>query len=477
MKPLHIALLALASQSVFIWPAPVQAQMPIQKQTVAQSGAARVAPERQGSALRLSGSNPMGSRLARDLLVAYGLQARLTSMQEQPGLVPEETTILMQSSEAARTLRGEVRAHGSQFAFADLLSGSADIGMASRRVTATEAKHLAAARIGDMMRIENENIVSLDGIAFVVHRANAIPALSTSQLRSLMSGAITRWSEVGGADIPVTVYAHERNSAEVDLVNDRILGHGRGLARNAVRFEFSEDLADAVAADPGGIGFVGMAYTRNARAMPIASDCGLPPAAPTLFQVKTEEYPLARRLYFYTADKRAPLVDDFMRFVLSESAQATIEHAGFASLEPVFVPSPLLGSQLEAAPSDRLEAQSRVLQDAVRNARRLSITFRFEARKATLDSRAMADLLRLQRWTQQAGAGRSLALVGYSSTDGDFDANVELSRQRVREVEARLHSLGVTPEVSIGVGPLGPVACDNSPEGANLNRRVEVWVR
>ena len=110
-------------------------------------------------------------------------------------------------------------------------------------------------------------------------------------------------------------------------------------------------------------------------------------------------------------------------------------------------------------------------------AQRLSVTFRFELGKATLDNRASRDLDRVRDWTKQAGAGRSLILIGHSSSDGDFGSNVALSLHRAREVDAQLRALGVVPEATHGVGPIAPVACDTSAEGANLNRRVEVWIR
>ena len=429
------------------------------------------------SSLRLSGSTPMGSRLARELVIAYGARNRLTGVREEFGASSEEMTFVMTASEAARTLNGEVRAHGSPTAFLDLLNGTTDVGMASRRINMAEAKALAAANLGDLLRPGNENVVSMDGVAVIVHRDNPVRSLSIHQLRDLLSGATSNWSSISGQDRLVVVYAPQDRSGTTDLVKQKVLTGGSSFGKGSVRFVADPDLADAVAADPAAIGLVGSAYTRNARVVPVAGECGLPPALPTAFGLKTEEYPLSRRLYFYVADKHTPMVEDFLKFALSSDAQTAIARAGFAGLDPEL--GPPLPPNAEPPPGSPPAAvtHSQTLRETLRGARRLSVTIRFDLAKVTLDSRAVADLDRLAVWARGAGAGKSLILVGHSSADGEFDANVMLSRQRAREVEARLRAMGIQPAANIGVGPVQPVICDAEPESGNLNRRVEVWVR
>ncbi len=424
----------------------------------------------------------MGSRLVRHLLLAYGAKDRVSAMEEQPGPQPEETIFLIQPSESLRQLRAEVKAHGSPSAFADLLAGTTDIGLASRRPDAAEVRALAAARVGEMLRPGNENVVALDGIVLIVHRDNPVRALTPAQVTDLLSGAVTNWSAMGGPDRPVAVYADDSRSGTFDTIRRRLFTRAAALAATAEHFEAHEDVADAVAGDPGGIGFVALAYTRNARPVALARACGLPPVEPTAFQVKTEEYPLSRRLYFYVGDRRSPVAEDFLRYALSPAAEAAIGRAGFAGLGPMVetgesvVPAQPATAQ-PATASPAAQAQAASLRSALAGAHRLSVTIRFESGQAMVDSRGAADLERLKLWVRQAGAGTSLTLVGHSSADGDFGANVVLSRQRAQEVANRLRGLGVPVASVLGVGPAVPVACDGPAEDANLNRRVEVWVR
>ncbi len=446
---------------------------------------ARLKPEQRDGTLRLHGSNTIGAELGPELLLAYGRDAGLGSAREEPGAQAEERMIVMEGSETGRVLRGEVFAHGSKTAFEDLQSGKTDIGMSSRRIKPEEAAALKAAGLGDMLKNGNETIISLDGIVFVVHHDNPVRALTLAKLRDLMSGAVRNWYQIGGPDLPVTVYARDARSGTFDLVRERVLGKDARLSPDAKLFESSEDLADAVAADRSAIGFAGVAYVRNARALAIDGGCALPPTEPTVFQVKTEEYALARRLYLYAGDRRAPLSEDFRRFTLLPQVYPVVEHAGFVSLEPLVAGPEVTEARSAALSTNTLPAafakpaaeQIRLFQAAIHGQQRLSITARFEAGTAKLDARAEDDLKRLALWARTGGAGRTFTLIGHSSSDGDFAANVDLSRRRAREVEAKLRALGLKIASVTGVGPISPVACDGKPEAGNLNRRVEVWVQ
>jgi phosphate transport system substrate-binding protein len=88
-------------------------------------------------------------------------------------------------------------------------------------------------------------------------------------------------------------------------------------------------LSDAVTADRGAIGFLGLPYVNKNHVLVIQSSCGLS-SAPTRYSIKTEEYPLARRLYLDTLGMPAePVARELLDVALSEPPQATIADAGF----------------------------------------------------------------------------------------------------------------------------------------------------
>jgi outer membrane protein OmpA-like peptidoglycan-associated protein len=54
---------------------------------------------------------------------------------------------------------------------------------------------------------------------------------------------------------------------------------------------------------------------------------------------------------------------------------------------------------------------------------------------------------------------------------------VELSRARASAVSRYLAERGLTSVTSVGFGDALPVATNDTPEGREQNRRVEVWLR
>ncbi|TDE18446.1 OmpA family protein [Dyadobacter psychrotolerans] len=70
-----------------------------------------------------------------------------------------------------------------------------------------------------------------------------------------------------------------------------------------------------------------------------------------------------------------------------------------------------------------------------------------------------------------------LMLKGHTDNIGDFDKNIELSRQRVETVRNYLNSKGIPNDriEGVGYGPTRPSYKNQSEEQKRLNRRVEVW--
>ncbi|MBS7672971.1 hypothetical protein KIN13_05915, partial [Vibrio cholerae] len=85
-------------------------------------------------------------------------------------------------------------------------------------------------------------------------------------------------------------------SGTFDTFRELVLSRrGQPLAPSAKRFESSEQLSDAVSQDPQGIGFIGLPYVRQAKAVAII-DGDSHPMLPLTSLIATEDYPLSRRL-------------------------------------------------------------------------------------------------------------------------------------------------------------------------------------
>jgi glucose/mannose transport system substrate-binding protein len=248
--------------------------------------------------LRLHGSNTIGKELIPTLCEDFLKYQGATSVQLKPGSREDELEIeAVLPGESNDRVTFEIQAHGSATGFQDLANGRCDIAMSSRPIKSDEAKKCAVAGLGNLSSSASENLVGLDGIAIVVNRNNPVNSLTKQQLADIFTGKTTDWSQLGGTPGRIYLYAPDENSGTLDTFNSLVLG-SQQLSARASRFEDNAKLADAVAADPNGIGFTGQSFSRNTKVLGIADATGKP-VLPTSLTVTTQSYPLSRRLYLY----------------------------------------------------------------------------------------------------------------------------------------------------------------------------------
>src|SRR5262249_33379608 len=236
--------------------------------------------------------------------------------------------------------------------------------------------------LGDMTSPASEHVLALDGIAVIVNRGNSIDALTKEEVARIFSGEISNWDQVRGPSAPIKVYARDDKSGTFDSFKALVLDK-RSLVTTATRFEDSVELSDAVARDPDGIGFIGLPYIRDAKAIAI-SEGQAPPLIPNTLTVSTEDYLLSRRLYLYTdSHSTNPWIAKFVEFALSRDGQQIVADNGFVAQ--------MVRSE-NAAVADGAPAQYKQLTNG---AERVSLNFRFRRGGKELDNKARLDLDRV----------------------------------------------------------------------------------
>jgi len=413
--------------------------------------------------LRLGGSNTIGADLAPALAEEFLKQQGATEVKTVSGDRDDEVRVqgVLPGDHAPKAI--EIHAHGSATAFDDLAHGQADIGMASQEIKPEEVAQLAS--LGDMTSPACEHILGLDGIAVIVNRENPVRSLAKDQIGQIFSGAIRNWLQVGGSDGAINLYARDDNSGTYDTFRTLVLGNAR-LAPSAKRIEDSRKLSDSVARDAKGIGFVGLAYIQEARALAVYEN-GTAPLLPSPFTVATEDYALSRRLFLYTpAHPQQELTSRFVDFALSRAGQNIVAEVGFVG-QNILAASISASSTTAAGPSDYFRLTS--------GADRLSLDFRFREGSSQLDNKAVADLTRVVTFiTDLHYSGDNLVLLGF---DDSKEATANLSKDRADAVARQFEQLGVKAAKVVGFGSQIAVASNDTPEGRQKNRRVEIWVK
>lgn len=417
----------------------------------------------QGPALRIQGSNTIGAALGPALVKGLMEHQGLQAVHAEPGEGANEQRVIGKTRQGKSVII-EVAAHGSSTGFSALKNASADLAASSRPIKDSELVDLEP--LGDLKSPEAEQVIAIDGLAIILHPQNPLTTLNTAQLAQVFNGEVSTWEALGGTGGAIHLYARDDQSGTYDTFKELVLRlRGKPLAASAQRFESSEGLSDAVSHDPHGIGFIGLPYVRQAKAVAIVDGDSQPMPALTSL-IATEDYPLSRRLYFYWPPaNRNPWAKALVDFTQSSKGQAIVAANGF------------IAQQVQAIGVAPRDSMPESYQAIARDAQRLTVNFRFEEGSASLDNKARQDLQRVVAYIRSHGKlDRHVTLVGFGDAKNDPQRAALLSKLRAMAVRRELVKSGVVLRDIRGFGAQMPVAANTADEGRIKNRRVEVWV-
>ena len=370
--------------------------------------------------------------------------------------------------------------------FAALARGEVQFVLSTQPVTDQTVETLAAAGIPDP-REAGESVIALDALVPVTHPDNEIRSLTTVELAQVFAGRIRNWSELGGPDMPIEVLLPAADLPIAQEIERSVLRPNRLRASAAAeRFDSLRDLAAEVSERRGAISLISAGRPGPARTVPVRQVCG-PLAYAGEFEVRAEEYPLARRVYLYQAGGNiSGGGDEFLDFLTSDDAQAVLEGSGFVgqdiSVQPINVQGTRFATALISADSPERLAKVRDLSAELAASDRVSTTFRFRTGSSQLDAKAAQDIERIADFLTSKEIGtRRVTLIGFTDDVGRDDLNEQLALQRAERIREAilLYAGGRIPADRVRVksyGELAPVGCNETPEGRNANRRVEVWI-
>ena len=253
------------------------------------------------------------SCLAQDKLVFKGSDTLGAKM------VPQLTEAY---TAAGNKVGFEIAAEGSSAAFSNLLAGTADIGMSSRDAK-DEEKDSFTAKGQELVEIT----AGYDMIAVVTNKANGVRNLTVKQIEGIFTGDISDWSEVGGKAGAISVYTRNTTSGTYKSFQEMAMDK-RDYGSGSNKMAGNEQIADEVADNPNGIGYVGLAYADKdgLRSVKVEGEAAKPK--------NKDSYPLSRTLYYYTVGQPEGEAKKFLDWATGDAAAAKIiESVGFIPVE------------------------------------------------------------------------------------------------------------------------------------------------
>ncbi len=168
--------------------------------------------------------------------------------------------------------------------------------------------------------------VGWDGIAVVVHVDNHVPALSPDDLRLIFQGRARSWRAFGGPDLPVTVVSREDGAGTRQVFSAQVM-RGAPITGGARLALSCTSVIEIVAAEPGAVGYVSMAFLdAQVRAVALRLAGQDAPVAPSLDAVSAGTYPLRAPLLIVGLHPPAPdsLYRDWFAWMQSAAGQQVV---------------------------------------------------------------------------------------------------------------------------------------------------------
>jgi phosphate transport system substrate-binding protein len=162
-----------------------------------------------------------------------------------------------------------------------------------------------------------------DGVGIVVHPKNPVRALTQAQVIDIFAGRIDNWKALGGEDKGINVYTRDEASGTREVFWEKALNKGDITAK--ANFVVSNGaMKSAISQDPYGIGYVSVGHM-DETVGPVSFDG----VAPTMDNVKSEKYKIARGLFSNTKGDPVGLTKKFIDYLFSAEGQEIVAANGF----------------------------------------------------------------------------------------------------------------------------------------------------
>lgn len=236
----------------------------------------------------------------------------------------------------------QVTGGGSGTGVASLLNKTTEIANSSRELKSAE---IETAKSKGVTPFTYQ--VALDGIAVIVHPKSKVDNLTVRQVSDIFAGKIKNWKEVGGADMPITLYGRENSSGTYEFFKDHVLGKVDGkqvdYSPSTQVLQGTAALGEAVARDVKAIGYGGVGYfaeRNDVKILHIKKDENSPAISPSenskvnYEAIWSGDYSISRYLYCFTNGEATGKVKEFMDFIVSQEGQNVVKTMEYIPLPP-----------------------------------------------------------------------------------------------------------------------------------------------
>jgi len=214
----------------------------------------------RGIAVLLAGTLGIGAARCDDLVVQGSTTFTTTLAQPFAGAV-----------EAQTGHRLEIIPNKSSLGLLALLEQKADLAM----ISTTLDREVEILRRSDpnlpLQRLQAFEIARTRA-ALVVHPDNPVRGARLPDIAKILTGEITNWKQLGGADLPIRVVAVREGGGVLASVEAALLGAGHITAPDPIRVQVGTQIVRVVAQEPAALGITQLKIVESSSAVELTTD-------------------------------------------------------------------------------------------------------------------------------------------------------------------------------------------------------------
>lgn len=250
-----------------------------------------------------------------------------------------------------------------QDAIDTLLADGTQAAIITREFTKEEIQFMKA----KYKRIVKQDPIAVDAVALIINKDNPVNALSMDEIKQILNGEITKWSQLAGNDTTaIKIVFDHAGSSTVSYLRQQFLPEGKTISEvaNAYAQQNNAQVFDIVKSDPNALGVISVSWLGDdlsaAKKVPVKTryeeynnendtvatnlttevkilkvsnptednDFSAVAYAPYQAYIYSGEYPLVRKVYFVTAASGSTVMNSFFVFVRGFVGQKIISRTG-----------------------------------------------------------------------------------------------------------------------------------------------------
>jgi len=202
-----------------------------------------------------------------------------------------------------------VQGGGSTVGITQVSQGAVNIGDSSRELKPEEQN-----------KGLTDNKIAYDIIVMIVNKNVPVTNLTTDQAKSIFTGSIKNWNQVGGPDAPIVVIVRDSASGTRELFDEKVLGKTStnpvSPVAGAQETNSNGIMRQTVGSTQNSIGYISYGYLDSSvKAMQLNGVTG------NLSNALNKTYPLGRYLHMFTKGAPTGATKSYIDFVLSDDFQ------------------------------------------------------------------------------------------------------------------------------------------------------------